>query len=237
MTDEQDFSGGIELPPCAGLVDRRTFVEERSAGRWVVHLGCVDERFTAERLAAGTLLHARLAERADELTGVDLSADGLSELEAAVPGRYLVGDVEDLEAVGLPERCDLVVAGEIIEHLAAPGRFLDGLASYLGRTGATAIITTPNAYSWGSFVQFVVRRRETTHPDHLLVYSPVTLQRAVHTHGLVIVAMWGHRWESRAGIRGAVASAVERVVLRWNPWLALGLVVEVRAATDADGSG
>jgi hypothetical protein len=230
MEAGNDFAEGLDLPPCAGIVNRRQYLPSQAQGQRVVHLGCVDEHLLGSRFHSGALLHMSLANSAEDLVGVDISVEGLEELSALSPGKYVVGNVESLETVDLPAECDLVIAGEIIEHLTRPGAFLEGLADYLRRTGARALITTPNAYSWIGFLRFVLSKREPTHPDHVLMFSPATLRRIVDVSGLELTSLYAHRWDGRRGLLGRLLDLIDRVALRRSPWLCVGLVAEVRAA-------
>lgn len=209
------------------VVDRRRFVPELALGQRVVHLGCVDEHVTQQRHGTGDLLHQELAAVAADLVGVDLSRAGLEEIERLVPGRYLHGDVEHLDDLDLPEDTDLVVAAELIEHLGAPSHFLEGLHRYLVRTEATAIITTPNAYSWRHFATVAARRPEAVHEDHRLLYSLVTLERSLTAADLAIVRVMVHTWRDSRSLKGRLAAIVDRAILWWQPLLAVGLVIEV----------
>jgi len=225
-----EFEPSSPLPPVAGVVDRRRFLPRVAAGKRVVHLGCVDEHLTESRFGTGALLHEQLMHNAKELVGVDISASGLQLLRELLPGNYVEGDVHRLNALELPESCDLVLAPEIIEHLEAPGVFLDELRRYLVRSGATAIITTPNSYSWTHNVRFALRRREWVHPDHRVVYSPRTLLRSLELADLRCTNLYVHAWKrERRGLRGLLG-LVDRGILAWNPLLGIGLVAEVDAA-------
>lgn len=197
----------------------------------MLHLGCVDEHLTVARYGTGGLLHQELANACESVVGVDISEAGLREIEQLVPGRYIHGDVEELEQLDLPQDIDLVVAAEVIEHLGAPARFLAGLRGYLAATGATAVITTPNAYSWRSFSAVALRRAEPVHADHRHLYSVATLGRSLAEAGLEVVELRVHNWACTATPAGRVASVVDKVVLRWEPRLAVGLVVEVEPSS------
>lgn len=215
------------LPRCDGSVDRRSFLPALARGRRVVHLGCVDEHLTLERAGTGRLLHQELAAVADDLLGVDISHDGLEQLRGLVPGSYLEADVERLDDLDLPD-ADLVLAPEIIEHLANPGAFLHGLRGYLARTGAQGVITTPNAYGWTGWATFAGRGREATHPDHVLLYSPITLEVALGRAGLRPVQRFAHRWSrGPSGLRDRLLDAVEAALYAPRPWLAPGLIYVV----------
>jgi SAM-dependent methyltransferase len=217
---------GTALTAISGFVDRRTFLPARARGLRVVHLGCVDEGLTLGRLGTGQLLHEELSKTASSLLGVDISREGLAQLSREVPGEYLEGDVLELTRLPLPQSCDLVIAAELIEHLRAPSVFLEELRAYLSLSGARAVLTTPNAYSWLHWLRLAVTRREHVHPDHLLAYTPATLIRAVRGAGLQVDALWMHRW-SRRGLRRWTLGLLDALLLRWNPHLALGFVVEV----------
>lgn len=217
------------LPEPSGIIDQRVWLPRRAADRRVLHLGCVDEHLTAARVGTGALLHEELAKVSRSLIGVDISAPGLATLERLVPGTYLLGDIEDLDRLDLPD-VDVVIASEVIEHLGSPGRFLCGLHDYLKDSSATALITTPNAFGWRAMSSFAFARRETVHPDHRLLYSPATLARAIELAGLELVDLFVHTWRAdRQGVRKSLIDAGDRALLRWNPWLGIGLVAEVRA--------
>jgi predicted TPR repeat methyltransferase len=215
------------LPTIDGIIDQRAYLVERARGLRVVHLGCVDDGLTDVRAGTGLLLHEELARTARELTGVDVSEEGIARLEQIVPGGYVVGDVENLEDLDLPE-VDLVIAAEVIEHLASPGLFLDGLRVYLEKSGAAAIVTTPSAFSWRALVTLIFSRRDRVHPDHLLVYSPVTFVTALERAGLEVTSFRIHAGSERQrSFLGRVALILDRIALRINPFLGIGMVVEV----------
>lgn len=212
-----------QLAQAEGVVDRRRLLIQAATGRRVLHLGCVDERQTAARAGTGSLLHEELAKVVSELTGVDVSPD-LVMLERLVPGRYVQGSVEALDELDLPD-CDVVLMPELIEHLGNPALALDSLRRYLARTGATAFITTPSAYSWAHITRFAFARAEWVHPDHRMLFSPTTLMTAIDAAGLSALHWWAYAWDPR-GLKGLV----DRLLYAWNPWLAPGLAVQVKAS-------
>ena len=223
------FEVVARLPTGVEVVDQRVWLPERVRGLRVAHLGCVDEPLTNERIGTGELLHEELDRTAGALVGVDISADGIERLRAVVPGSYVCGNIEELDVLPISD-IDLVLAAEVIEHLPSPGRFLSSLATVLAREGARGIITTPNAYSWRMGAQMYLRRREVVHPDHLLAYTPATLLRALDVAGLQLERLRVHSWSPGRGARKKVVTAIDRAALAWNPYLAVGLIVEVSPA-------
>ena len=217
------------LPTLTSIVDRREAMIEWSRDRRVVHLGCVDQHLLDHRHEQGLLLHADIVSVARSTIGVDLDAAGLERLGVLVPGDYRVGDVQELAELQLPLDTELVLAPELIEHLPLPGRFLRQLADFLAVSGAEAVITTPNAYDLVNVLRFVTTRRESVHPDHLLLFSPSTLDKIVSTVGLEVVERHVHRWGGRSTIRKKAKGLAVSAAMRVNPWIAPGLVWKVRA--------
>ena len=174
--------------PRSTPVDRERLLVELSAGKRVFHIGFVDYPLLAERIAAGDWLHARLAASSGSLVGIDSSRDGV---EWAIRAGYeaYVADAsspEDLRALAL-DPADVVVAGEIVEHLDAPGPFLRAMRE-LTKPDGVLILTTPNAYR---ILNFVVPLAwfACIHPDHTAWHSPHTLRNLVERNGWRVEAL------------------------------------------------
>lgn len=74
-------------------------------------------------------------------TGVDVSATAVAAARAHFGDYYQVADLTQLAASN--SRADVVIATEVIEHLADPKRFLSQAAALL-EPGGALILTTPN---------------------------------------------------------------------------------------------
>lgn len=168
------------------LVQRVDYVTALCRGRSVLHLGCTNWPYTAESLRHGTLLHDTLRGVAARVVGFDADADGLAALAAlGVPDLHRA-DLERLGEVAIDETFDVVLAGEIIEHLNNPGLFLAGVRRFL-RPESRLVITTVNAYCGLRAAIYATRGRggiqEPVHPDHVAYYSYATLGGLLRRHG------------------------------------------------------
>ena len=173
----------MEIP----LVQRLELIQQKCAGKHVLHLGCADSPYTDTAISNGTLLHAAISETAASVTGFDFDDAGLEKLRAAGYSDLYKADLEDLSAVGIDRNFDVIVAGEMIEHLNNPGLFLTGIKRFM--SGSTElVITTLNAYSVMRFVRYGFVRGggalEPVHPDHVAYYSYSTLNLLVRRNGL-----------------------------------------------------
>ncbi|MEZ5316631.1 MAG: methyltransferase domain-containing protein [Vicinamibacterales bacterium] len=172
--------------PSPPLVQRVEFVTAICRGRSVLHLGCTNHPYTAEALRSGTLLHSQIQAVASRVVGFDADAGGLETLRQLGVTDLHRADLERLDAVDVAETFDVVVAGEIVEHLANPGLFLAGVRRFM-HPASRLVVTTVNAYCGLRFVLYALRgrggTREPVHPDHVAYYSYATLGLLLRRHG------------------------------------------------------
>ena len=169
--------------PKAQVVDRIPWLIEQCRGKSVIHVGFADAGFSDEQVRADRWLHSHLRDSASSLVGIDSDSTGVGAARDAGYEAH-VADCTDSAAVaalGL-EPADLVLAGEVIEHVGAPGPFLDGLRE-LCRPEGQLIITTPNAYGLVNVAASIVRGVEVNHPDHVVMFTWRTLTELMRRHG------------------------------------------------------
>lgn len=172
--------------PKADIVDRIPWLVEACRGKRVIHVGFADAGFREEQGRAGRWLHGHLDEVATELVGLDADEPGVAAAVEAGYEAHLVDatDPSSVDALGL-EPADVVLAGEVIEHLGAPGPFLEAMRSLVA-PGGTLIVTTPNAYGLVNVVASITRRVEVNHPDHVVMFTWRTLTQLMARHGWVV---------------------------------------------------
>lgn len=170
-------------------VQRIEFLKEIASGKRVLHLGCTNFPYTLDSIESGTLLHADLAEISAELTGFDFDQEGIDLLEKQGFSELYRADLEKLEEVQLEREFDVIIAGEMIEHLNNQGLFLKGIQRFMG-SGTKLVITTVNAYCAFRFAIYALRGRggenEPVHPDHIAYYSYRTLRKLIENNGLEV---------------------------------------------------
>lgn len=169
------------------LVDRLETINQYCRGKKVLHLGCANSPYTRDSIDSDTLLHFEIAKVAAELYGFDYDAKSLDLLRERGSGNLFVADLEHLEDTDLNETFDVIVAGEMIEHLNNPGLFLEGIKRFMNPK-TELVITTINAYGGMRFFWYSLTRNhgrnEPVHPDHVAYYSYSTLSLLAKRHGL-----------------------------------------------------
>jgi cyclopropane fatty-acyl-phospholipid synthase-like methyltransferase len=171
------------------MVDRVTFIKDACVGKKVLHLGCTDYPFTKEVIKNQMLLHFELGRVAKKLFGFDFDERGIKILsDAGVENLYL-SNLEKLEEVDLDETFDVIIAGEMIEHLSNPGLFLKGIQRFMNPS-TNLLITTINAYCGMRMVTYGFRGQggahEPVHPDHVAYYSYSTLKVLIERENLQV---------------------------------------------------
>lgn len=171
-------------------VDRLAWFEAQVRGKTVFDLGALDETAYQKKQDDGTWLHARLSRTAERVTGFDNSRlvppEGLKTGENSV---IVNRDIFDLgaavEEFGAP---DVVVAGELIEHLPDVSAFLSSLKAVDAFRDTTFLMSTPNACSWHNWM-IGLASMESTHQDHLAIYSYKVLRTLFERNGFELVAL------------------------------------------------
>jgi len=236
-THETGFTFHHRLPR-ERPVDRHQALLEAARGKRVIHVGFVDE-LVEQKVEGHVWLHARLGEVADELVGLDFSERGVAWAQAHGWAAHHVDcqSEEDVDALGLPP-ADVVVAGEILEHLDAPGPFLRAMR-LLAKPDGELLVTTPNAYRLLNFLA-PLSGRELVHPDHTLWSSPRTLRTLLEHAGWRVERLGYYANPRRSVVRGSPAAKAAghaangaRWLVRRNrlvPWWSDGLIAWSRPA-------
>lgn len=199
--------------------DRLDLIVNRARGRRVFDLGALDETAYTAKQGSARWLHGRLCAVAADVTGIDNSAKIPSEgLQTAANGRIVRADIFELgSAVSRYGRPDVIVAGELIEHLPDTLGFLRRLRECEELSGAEFIFSTPNACSWHNVLVGMVNR-ESMHPDHLQVYSYKTLRTLFDRAGIELLSLapyhvrFDEMLEASVGIKKGVTRIFQSTV-------------------------
>jgi 2-polyprenyl-3-methyl-5-hydroxy-6-metoxy-1,4-benzoquinol methylase len=191
----------------AGIVeDRITYLCELVRGKRILDVGVVDHFLDAS--SSERWLHGKLCEVAKECVGVDVLTEELEQLRLR---GYDVRNA-DLTRGHLDETFDIIVMGEIIEHIEQPGNLLRNAAMMLDE-GGVAVLTTPNPW----YVNVIIKNFLDTAPftesaDHVSWYDASTLYEMGQRCGLQL-----YRY---TGVRDAAArTLLGRALFRIAPFL------------------
>lgn len=174
------------LPPW--WMGRLAYLEQVLAGRSVIHVGCVDHgpKNAAARMAKGTWLHEKLAQITSCCAGVDIDAEGIRYL-ADVLGLSDVycANLAEQDVPALQRRYwDVLLLGEVLEHLDDPVAFLKGVRQRYGGCIGRLLVTVPNAFAWNN-LRHALRGEERINTDHRYWFTPYTLAKVLYRAGFI----------------------------------------------------
>ena len=170
--DLQDFGG----PP--DLNDHKLrYVIERSRGKDVLDIGCVQHN--PENYKSRYWLHGAIKQVANRVVGLDVYEVGIRYLsERGFDVR--AGDAQNFD---IGEKFDVIVAGDVIEHLTNADGFLRSCLRHLSEDGCI-LVSTPNPWYWRHVVKAGLFARVGVNAEHTHWLCPVTLSQLAGRYGL-----------------------------------------------------
>lgn len=127
-----------------------------------------------------------LAEHDNTIVGLELDSDAAREAEAYCE-RVLVGDVETMELPLEPGSFDVVLLGDVVEHLRDPVAALARVRPFL-KPGGRVVLSTPNIANWAIRLSLLGGRwrytdRGILDRSHTHLFTRSTLRAALERAG------------------------------------------------------
>jgi 2-polyprenyl-3-methyl-5-hydroxy-6-metoxy-1,4-benzoquinol methylase len=215
-------------------VDRVGYIANLCQDKVVLDLGCYDET-AVNKLGTEHWLHGRISNVARIVMGVD-AADAIPENGLRIKNSSMIfkGNVLRLpESIVEKYDYDVIVAGELIEHLENPLGFLLMIKAKF--PGKKFLLSTPNAISLSNALMGVIGR-EAQHKDHLAIFSYKILNTLCERAGYKAWVIRPYRFYATEmileckGIKKLFVLVVEKCVRFlewWFPLLSFGYIVVV----------
>jgi len=181
--------------------------------REVLDCGCVGS-VAESRDEVRQTSHEMIAQRARYCLGIDIWREEV-EKRRALGYNVVWGNVEQMS---LERTFDVIVAADLIEHLANPGMFLDRAGSHLREDGVLCLVT-PNAHSLNTSAKALLGVKIAANPEHTCWYDPTTLRQLLARHGFRSVEEY---WQDY------LKSPLAEIVMRLRPNLAAHYIVIAR---------
>ncbi len=146
------------------------FIQNKCRGKVVLDLGCI--RHSADfALSDPNWLHDKIKSVANKSVGVDYLPREIAKMNAA--GYDIIyGDVT--KPLGIQDTFDVIVAGDLIEHLTNFQGFFENCTRLLKPNGIL-ILTTPNPFYHGEFHYTSFKSSFLINPEHTCWIDPQAL--------------------------------------------------------------
>lgn len=147
----------------------------------VLDLGCVAHTVSEE--ASEFWVHRHLVRHAKSVLGIDILPEDIKELQSRGYNVMYADAMCDY----LDQKFDVIIAGEIIEHLVNPGGLLTNMRRHLTEDGIL-VLTTPHPFYLVNLAQSMFSPKRTLwHPDHTAWFCPFTLRSMLRKTGFDMV--------------------------------------------------
>jgi 2-polyprenyl-3-methyl-5-hydroxy-6-metoxy-1,4-benzoquinol methylase len=168
--DVRDFSSEIAWDDHSLGFYRRYCVDKD-----VLDVGCV--MHNPENYQSRFWVHKALKQISKSLIGIDLHEEGVKFLRAkGFDVRFC--DAQDFH---FDEKFDVIVAGNIIEHLENLSGFIKCCKAQL-RPHGVILISTPNPWYWRLILKAALGREVNNNPEHTMWLCPRTLRQLFKRH-------------------------------------------------------
>lgn len=122
------------------ISNRNQKIMEWTKGDKILNIGCSGH---VVRKDSVYWLHDEIYNKFSYVVGLDISEKNIIEMRKLGYKNLYVANAETFE---LGEKFDTIIAGELIEHLSNPGKFLENVKRHLNPSGRL-IITTPTPFA------------------------------------------------------------------------------------------
>lgn len=193
--------------------NRIDWIVQRCKGKDVLDVGCVGGENSYKD---ADWLHGAIREHAKTILGIDNNLKAVRKLQKlGYNTKYA-----DAENFDLHRKFDVLIGGELIEHLNNPGLFLGCARRHLRKNGYL-VLTTPNARHPNLWSRDGIKEMET----HVSLYAMQLLKQLLSRHGFNVV-----KEQYLEGRPTSLKGKLYVKLLRFSPkWaLTLGVVAEKR---------
>ena len=180
------------------IADRVSYLCELSKNKEILDIGCVEH--TINSSDNSQWLHGKLKKEAKSCIGVDILEQEVKLLQAK---GYDIR-VHDVTKEPLKQKFDLIICGEVLEHLNTPGDLVKNAAKML-RDSGKLVISIPNPWYMNVIFKNIFNENlYLDNADHVSWFDPYTLCELGQRHGLVLDSFAGVAVNSKTNLRTSI---------------------------------
>lgn len=172
---------------------RWDFIRPHVKGKRVLDIGPAELVGTINREKLDRWIHRKVADVAVQAIGLENNPEQVEALNK-LGYDIRLGDAEQFE---LDEKFDVVLAGELIEHLSNPGDFLDCVKNHLV-SGGKLLLTTPNRFSIVDLYSVIKRGKVPKYKKpiakHVSFFDSDSLTSLLTRHGYIDIEIGYCKW-------------------------------------------
>lgn len=208
----------------SNFVYRIKFIIDLCKSKSVLSLGCGEYPLTEQNIKRDEHIHLKLNELSNDVYGVEMDINSVEILRNKYKIKNIfLGNVEKLNDIPISKIFDVILAGDIIEHLDCPGLMLEGIKKFMDNN-SILIISTNNAYSIPANMRYFIGKNPDS-KNHLCIFSKSTLLNILDKRGFRIENICGAYDHKPKGIINKLLFYLGLVFLKLKPLSAGTLIV------------
>ena len=176
---------------------RWKFIEPYVCGKDVLDIGPAELMGTVNKDKLKNSIHDHISVVAKKVVGLEKNEEQVEPLRQ-MGYNIRHGNAEQFD---LSEDFDVIVAGELIEHLSNPGLFLDCVRKHLRKDGVF-LLTTPNRFSLPEIAAVLVHNFIAAYSKaiakHVTCYDENLLKALLSRHGFTDFKVVYYEWVGRS---------------------------------------
>lgn len=150
----------------------------------VLHIGFIQhENMWRDKINEKDWLHSKIMSVSKSVVGIDYLKNEVEIIKKELEIECYYGDATNLSEVKIDKKFDVIVCGELIEHIANPGLMMDGLKRFMNKD-SKLIITTPNPWRdlWVNHIFSNNDEKNWLNKEHVSWYSYQTLKQLLERY-------------------------------------------------------
>lgn len=167
------------------VVEKNDLITALCKNKQVLDLGCIDHSALTAINLGSTWLHKQIKDVAEMVIGIDILKDEASILNEH--GYKII--CSDVENFNLDRTFDVIVAGDIIEHVSNIGLFLENAKKHM-HDNSIFIITTPNPFNIEQTMAAIFDNTIYVNEQHTTWISPHNFWELTSRFSLSIVGFY-----------------------------------------------
>lgn len=165
------------------MSNRINYIVGLCKGKRVLDVGCGDHDIAHEHQP--DWLHKNICKVARETVGLEYDVE-LADSLVKLGYNVIHGDAQTIDLSERFGTFDIVVLGEIIEHVVNPGTLLLNMRRHLA-PGGMIVLSTPNATAFSNFLQVLFIGHEHLNDDHTMGFTKKNMDAFLAKLGFEVI--------------------------------------------------
>jgi len=204
--------------------DRWEFIEKYVRNKTVLDVGCAELIATTKNSTKKERWpFEKIKKIAKDIVGLDINKEQVEMLQKS--GHNVV--LGNAEKVNLRQTFDVILAGELIEHLSNPGLFLENMKRHLNKEGVL-IITTPNRFNSFEFFRTFIANKIPQYTkeiaSHVFYFDINSLRALTERHNFQVVD-YSYYWTFGRHYDSFRRRVILKIIVKLRPQFVRGIIM------------